>query len=142
MIEMAGRLSEKDRRAYAAVEAYKIGRGGVFYISRLFGMSPDTIKKGRDDLDDSSRLPEANRQRHEGAGRRGLFMEKPGLEEAFERLTESRTAGDPMNPDVRWTDLQPREIAERLTGEGFGISPQSVRSYLGKKTSANAKRAK
>ena len=30
-------LSEKDRRRYAAVEAEKLGHGGMEYLARLFG---------------------------------------------------------------------------------------------------------
>jgi hypothetical protein len=29
-------VSEKDRRRYAAIEAKKLGRGGIEYIKRLF----------------------------------------------------------------------------------------------------------
>ena len=36
-------LSEKDRRRYAAVEAKKLGYGGIRYISRLFGCNYRTI---------------------------------------------------------------------------------------------------
>jgi hypothetical protein len=43
-------LSEKDRRRYAAVEAEKLGYGGIEYIARLLGCDPKTIQKGRDDL--------------------------------------------------------------------------------------------
>ena len=32
-------LSEKDRRRYAAVEAAKLGHGGIDYISRLLSLS-------------------------------------------------------------------------------------------------------
>ena len=44
MRAFAERLSEIDLRAYAAVEAYKLGRGGVTFIAELLGMSPETIK--------------------------------------------------------------------------------------------------
>jgi hypothetical protein len=44
-------LSEKDRRRYAAVEAEKIGRGGVEYISELFDCDPDTIRRGHEDVE-------------------------------------------------------------------------------------------
>jgi hypothetical protein len=44
-------LSEKDRRRYAAVEAEKLGHGGVQYIAELFECDPDTIRHGRDDID-------------------------------------------------------------------------------------------
>jgi hypothetical protein len=43
-------LNEKDRRRYAAVEAAKLGRGGLGYIAELFGMAPKTIRQGRRDL--------------------------------------------------------------------------------------------
>lgn len=39
-------LSEKDRRRYAAIEAEKLGHGGVNYISGLFGIDPKTIRRG------------------------------------------------------------------------------------------------
>jgi hypothetical protein len=44
-------LSEKDRRRYAAVEAEKLGHGGVLYIAELFECDPDTIRQGRADVD-------------------------------------------------------------------------------------------
>lgn len=47
-------LSEKDRRRYAAIEAEKLGHGGVLYISRLFECDPHTIRHGAVDVD---RLP-------------------------------------------------------------------------------------
>ena len=132
----AGRLSERDRRAYAAIEAYKLGRGGVSYIARLLGMSPETIKKGQRDLDEPGRLPEGDRQRQVGAGRKGVFSEQPGLQEAFEKLIETHTAGDPMNADLKWTDLQPAQIAAKLNKQGFKLSENTARSLLANTTSA------
>ena len=43
-------LSEKDRRRYAAVEAEKLGHGGVEYIANLFACDPKTIDHGREDV--------------------------------------------------------------------------------------------
>lgn len=43
-------LSEKDRRRYAAVEATKLGHGGLQYIAQLFGIDSKTIRKGQADL--------------------------------------------------------------------------------------------
>ena len=48
-------LSEKDRRRYAAVEAVKLGHGGVEYIAGLFGCDPKTVEHGHQDVAD---LPE------------------------------------------------------------------------------------
>jgi hypothetical protein len=33
-------LSEKDRRRYAAIEAEKVGHGGLSYVAKLFGCDP------------------------------------------------------------------------------------------------------
>jgi len=135
MRAFAERLSEIDLRAYAAVEAYKLGRGGVTFIAELLGMSPETIKKGQRDLDDPSRLPADNRQREVGAGRKGVLVEQPGLEEAFEAAIESHIAGDPMNADIKWTDLQPSQIIAKLGDQGFELSENTVRSLLVNKIS-------
>lgn len=43
-------LSEKDRRRYAAIEAEKLGFGGVESVSQLLGCDPKTIRQGREDL--------------------------------------------------------------------------------------------
>lgn len=43
-------LSEKDRRRYAAVEAEKLGHGGVEYVAGLFQCDPKTIEHGRQDV--------------------------------------------------------------------------------------------
>jgi hypothetical protein len=45
------RLSEKDRRRYAAVEADKLGRGGQKYIENLFGIDSKTIRQGLAELE-------------------------------------------------------------------------------------------
>ena len=46
-------LSEKDRRRYAAVEAAKLGHGGVEYIARVLGCDPQTIRQGLRDLEEA-----------------------------------------------------------------------------------------
>jgi hypothetical protein len=48
-------LSEKDRRRYAAVEAIKLGHGGIEYVARILRCDPKTIRQGLDDL---LRLPD------------------------------------------------------------------------------------
>lgn len=48
------RLSEKDRRCYAAIEAAKLSHGGTEYISKLFKIDPKTVRRGLAELE----LPE------------------------------------------------------------------------------------
>ena len=45
-------LSEKDRRRYAAVEAAKLGHGGIEYIARILACDPKTIRQGLRDLEE------------------------------------------------------------------------------------------
>jgi hypothetical protein len=51
MVRLYHSLSEKDRRRYAAVEAKKLGHGGVQYVADLFGCDPHTIHHGARDLE-------------------------------------------------------------------------------------------
>jgi hypothetical protein len=54
---MYGSLREKDRRRYAAVEAAKLGHGGIEYIARLLGCDPKTIRQGKQDLQNLPDVP-------------------------------------------------------------------------------------
>ena len=65
MKRLSSWLSEKDRRRYAAVEAAKLGHGGVEYIARLFSCDPKTIRQGLQDLEESED-PAARRVRKKG----------------------------------------------------------------------------
>jgi hypothetical protein len=59
-------LSEKDRRRYAAIEAEKVGHGGLAYVARLFGCDQETVRHGQEDL---AQLPQdvaAGRVRKKG----------------------------------------------------------------------------
>jgi hypothetical protein len=59
-------LREKDRRRYAAVEATKLGRGGLAYIARLLRLDVKTVRRGLQDLQQPTAVP-ADRCRKKGA---------------------------------------------------------------------------
>ena len=63
-------LSEKDRRRYAAIEAAKLGQGGIEYVATLLDCDPKTIRQGQQDLD---HLPDelGQRVRKKGADASG-----------------------------------------------------------------------
>lgn len=42
-------------------------------------LTPETVRHGRDNLDFPGTLPASGRQRHVGAGRKGVLAEQPGL---------------------------------------------------------------
>ncbi|HYX15148.1 MAG TPA: ISAs1 family transposase [Nostoc sp.] len=89
-------LSEKDRRRYAAIEAKKLGYGGMRYISKLFRCNYRTISKGIADLEQQS-LISSPRIRRQGAGRKKALETISGINEAFVAVIESHTAGSPMD---------------------------------------------
>lgn len=59
-------LSEKDRRRYAAVEAEKLGHGGVQYVADLFECEPETVVHGREDVEQLPADEAADRVRKKG----------------------------------------------------------------------------
>lgn len=63
-------LSERDQRRYAAVEAQRLGHGGITYVADLLGCSTKTISRGIDELDQLQEDPAAGRIRRPGAGRK------------------------------------------------------------------------
>jgi hypothetical protein len=63
-------LSEKDRRRYAAVEAERLGYGGIVCAAEIFGCSTRTITRGLAELDALEDDPAAGRVRRPGAGRK------------------------------------------------------------------------
>jgi hypothetical protein len=58
-------LNERDRRRYAAVEAAKLGHGGLTYISQLLNCDPKTIQAGLLEIEGDDDL-ETSRQRKKG----------------------------------------------------------------------------
>lgn len=69
------RLSERDRRQYAALESLKLGRGGITFISKLLVVDRGTILQGRKDLTSDLDISflEHGRQRKIGGGRKKNF---------------------------------------------------------------------
>jgi len=66
---LLSRLDEQQRRWYAALEAKKLGRGGMTLMSQITGMSVDTIRRGRDELEEQLAARPVGRVRLPGGGR-------------------------------------------------------------------------
>jgi hypothetical protein len=49
-------LGESDRRRYAAIEATKLGHGGIEYIARVLQVDPKTIRQGQTELEGTDDL--------------------------------------------------------------------------------------
>jgi len=66
MVRFYRSLKERDRRRYAAVEAVKLGHGGIEYVSQLLGCDPKTIGRGISELESEEPLA-TDGQRKKGA---------------------------------------------------------------------------
>jgi hypothetical protein len=72
------RLDEQQRRWYVALEAQKLGHGGIKQLSEISGLHPETIRRGQQELaqdlverpHDRVRLPGGGRPATEKKGQR------------------------------------------------------------------------
>ena len=92
-------LSEKDRRRYAAVEAEKLGRGGIEYIAGLFGCHRDTIRQGRDDIERLPDDPAEGRVRKKGAGGEMLAVPNRASSKRLKKKLKRRRRGRPSKTE-------------------------------------------
>ena len=126
-------LSEKDRRRYAAMEAIKLGHGGIGYIAFVLGVCRDTINVGIKELQSLDGNSDNSRIRQSGGGRKPIEQTIPAIDKAFLDVVQNHTAGNPMNDEVLWTNLTHAEIATRLEQDhGIRVSETVVIKLLKK----------
>jgi hypothetical protein len=70
MKRLFGSLKESDRRRYAAIEAAKLGHGGIEYIASVLGCDPKTIRRGLGELEGEDDL-DTGRARKKGVDANG-----------------------------------------------------------------------
>jgi hypothetical protein len=70
------RLDEQQRRWYAALEAEKLGHGGIETMVQITGLNVNTISRGRKELNNDLQERPSQRVRLEGGGRK--VIEKKG----------------------------------------------------------------
>ncbi len=67
---LLSRLGEAERRWYAAVEANRLGHGGVRLVAQITGLDEKTIRRGQEEVAGSlADAPIKRRQRRAGGGR-------------------------------------------------------------------------
>ncbi len=132
-------LPEDHRRRYAALEAMKIGFGGIAYVARVLGMSRRTVYTGIRELeamsDDDAEPPRRpsgrdNRIRRPGGGRPKVTQRQAGLEETVEDILEAHSAGSPTDETVRWTHLKPLHLSRELLRRGYEIARNTAAALL------------
>ncbi|WP_338114166.1 ISAzo13 family transposase [Thiorhodococcus mannitoliphagus] len=129
-------LPEDHRRRYAALEAEKIGYGGVSYVARVLGMSRATVHSGLSELeqfdDDNPQRPSGkpDRVRRPGAGRPPRLEVDAEAQEQLDEVLEVHSAGSPTDEHVRWTDLNPGRLAQQMLERGITISRNTAAAWL------------
>jgi transposase len=129
MQEVFDRLSEKDKRVYAGVEALKFPYGGVSYIAQLFSCSRNTIRRGINDLNETVTILK-KRDRKAGGGRKQVIKKQTDINDVFLSILKEHTAGDPMDETKKWTNLTCAKIGTLLAEEDFKVSRNIVRKLL------------
>src|SRR5450631_631422 len=133
MQEVFDRLSEKDKRLYAGVEALKFPYGGISYIAQLFSCSRNTILRGINELKEKATIPQ-KRDRKAGGGRKQVIKKQTDIDinDVFLSILKEHTAGDPMDETKKWTNSTCAKIGSLLAEEGFKVSCNIVRKLLKK----------
>ena len=117
-------LNEKQRRMVLAAEAESMGRGGLFKVSKLSGVSRVTLNIGMQEIALPSKIANSSvkeRIRKKGGGRKKKTAGDTNLKKIVEEIVSPHTMGDPMKP-LLWTSKSLRNIAETATKKGYKIS--------------------
>ena len=73
------RLNEQQRRWYAAIEARKLGHGGTTLMAKITGLSVETIRRGRYELENDLANRPVDRIRQAGGGRKTVEKKRQPL---------------------------------------------------------------
>lgn len=126
-------LSENHRRWFLGLLSIAIGYGGDKRIATLAGCKPETVARGRHELQNGlADAPAGGRVRRKGGGRKPVEVTNPQAEVVLLEALEHETIGDPTGgkPMTRLgTGELTRRIIERT---GKRIGDQTVRRLLKK----------
>lgn len=75
-------LSEKGKRRYAAIEAAKLGHGGIEYVAQVLGCDPKTIRQGQMELEGTDSL-DGDRDRKKGVDAKRSMKSIPPWKRIF-----------------------------------------------------------
>jgi transposase len=120
-------LDERQRRLLLGTEAAELGRGGVKAVAEATGTHPDTVARGRREVE--SEAEPQTRVRAPGGGRKKLAETDPELATRLAALVDPETRGDPMSLLV-WTTKSTKNLAGALKELGHPVSDRTVARML------------
>jgi hypothetical protein len=124
-------LNQEQRRLYAAVEANRLGRGGVDRIVKITGLCQQTIARGRRQLADHLEGKSPQKEPHPAGGRPRTEQKYPAITAALEEMLSDEVAGSPER-EQKWVRSSVRRLTKRLREMGFPVSKQAVWAVLGR----------
>ena len=74
---LLSRMDEQQRRWYVGLESMRIGHGGDVLLCQITGMNVETIRRGRQELEDDLNDRPTDRIRLEGGGRPSVEKKTP-----------------------------------------------------------------
>ena len=122
-------LNEYQRRRYLSAEAKSIGHGGITLISRLSGMSRQTLSEGIKELELTETVMPEGRSRKVGGGRKAVWEKQPDILNTLGELVSAHTKGDPM-VTLLWTNKSLRNLEKELVKKGYKVSYRVVGEML------------
>ena len=123
-------LNEYQRRRYLSAEAKSLGRGGITLVSRLSGVSRQTLREGVKELDNpDAEILEQGRSRKPGGGCKSVWEEKPEILGVLSELLDAHTKGDPMRL-LLWTNKSLRNLSAALAEKGYCANKDTVALML------------
>lgn len=74
---LLSRMDEQQRRWYGALESLRVGHGGDVSLAEITGLNVETIRRGRQELENQLQDRPANRIRLPGGGRPPVEKKTP-----------------------------------------------------------------
>jgi hypothetical protein len=122
-------LNHEQRRLYAAVEANRLGRGGVRRVANVTGMCPPTVARGRRELADLLQGKPIKKERKPIRGRPRIEEQYPAITAALEEMLSDEVAGSPED-EHKWVRTSVAKLAKHLREQGFPVGHNGVWALL------------
>lgn len=124
---MKQELNEIQWRHFLALEALRIGHGGIHQVMQATGVAWQTIKNGIIELEAGKLYHPGEPIRKAGGGRKKLSFNIPEIVKVIEQTADPK--GNPQS-SIRWTTFSMEHISKAVKTLGYMVSPMSVYRIL------------
>ena len=128
-MEFVKALKERDRRHFIACKAMGPDGGSRRAVCEVFKCYPNTISKAISEYFNRI-VPPNGRQRMPGGGAKDKIARHPEWMAAFIEVASDHMAGDPMNENIVWLNIDTNGIRKELYQRGVDISYYHVRRLV------------